>query len=85
MIMAFEITVIILLIIVIICCFYNRALASENEEMQQTLKYLSNQIDQIKSKQKVFEQRFMKLSDPSDKVQIIHKYDDSDAPNFGSF
>jgi len=80
-----EISVILLMIIVIICCFNNRALCEQNEEMQQALKYLSNQIDQIKSKQRVFEQRFMKMGDPIDKIQIVHKYDDSDAPGYEDF
>ena len=59
-----EISVILLMVVVVICYINNGALCAQNEELQQTIQQLVDQIDQIKAKQRVFEQRFMMMNNP---------------------
>jgi cell division protein FtsB len=43
---------------------------------------LSDEIKRIKTRQTLLEQKLIKLSDNRDKIEIVHKYDDSGAPDF---
>lgn len=43
---------------------------------------LSDEIKRINTRQKILEQKIIKLSNEKDRIEIVHKYDDSDAPDY---
>ena len=58
---------------------------SEAADIRDELEKARAEIDYLKRKNKIVERRFQKMSEPSDKIEIIHRYDDSDAPRYGGF
>jgi len=58
---------------------YNSEIISELEDK---VRQLSVEVSRQKSKQWILEQKLIKLSDNGDKIEIVHKYDDSDAPDY---
>lgn len=58
---------------------------SEAADIRDELDKARAEIDYLKRKNKIVERRFQKMSEPSDKIEIIHRYDDEDAPRFGGF
>lgn len=58
---------------------------SEAADIRDELEKARAEIDYLKRKNKIIERRFQKMSEPSDKIEIIHRYDDEDAPRFGGF
>ena len=58
---------------------------SQEEELQEIVSELRGEIAYLKSKNKILERKIQKMSEPSEKIEIIHKYDDSDAPRYGGF
>jgi ABC-type iron transport system FetAB ATPase subunit len=43
---------------------------------------LSDEIKRINTRQKILEQKIIKLSNEKDRIEIVHKYDDSGAPDY---
>lgn len=58
---------------------------SEAAEIRDELDKARAEIEYLKRKNKIVERRFQKMSEPSDKIEIIHRYDDEDAPRYGGF
>lgn len=58
---------------------------SEAADIRDELEKARAEIDYLKRKNKIIERRFQKMSEPSDKIEIIHRYDDEDAPRYGGF
>lgn len=58
---------------------------SEAAEIRDELDKARAEIEYLKRKNKIVERRFQKMSEPSDKIEIIHRYDDKDAPRYGGF
>lgn len=57
----------------------------EIRELKEDNRKIENEIKRINSKQKILEQKVIKLSTQKDYIEIVHKYDDSDAPKIGGF
>lgn len=51
-------------------------------ELEDKIRQLSDEVSRQKSRQWIYEQKLIKLSDNREKIEIVHKYDDSDAPDF---
>jgi len=58
---------------------------SEAADIRDELEKARAEIDYLKRKNKIVERHFQKMSEPSDKIEIIHRYDDEDAPRYGGF
>lgn len=58
---------------------------SEAADIRDELDKARAEIEYLKRKNKIVERRFQKMSEPSDKIEIIHRYDDEDAPRYGGF
>lgn len=58
---------------------------SEAADIRDELEKARAEIDYLKRKNKIIERRLQKMSEPSDKIEIIHRYDDEDAPRYGGF
>ena len=43
---------------------------------------LSDELKRINTRQKILEQKIIKLSNEKDRIEIVHKYDDSGAPDY---
>ena len=74
-----------LIMISIGLAFLYKCNSDEIKELSRAIRDLSAENTHIKAKQRVFEKRFIKMSEPADKIEILHKYDDSEAPKFGGF
>lgn len=57
----------------------------ESAEIRDELDKMRDELNYYKSKNKIIERRLQKMSEPSDKIEIIHRYDDEDAPRYGGF
>lgn len=71
-----EMMVMALILICIVTCLYVKYLANENVDLANTLEDLMDEQKRILAKQKIFEKRFQQMSEPVDKIEIIHKWDD---------
>lgn len=58
---------------------------SEAADIRDELDKMRDELNYYKSKNKIIERRLQKMSEPSDKIEIIHRYDDEDAPKYGGF
>lgn len=58
---------------------------SEAADIRDELDKMRDELNYYKSKNKIIERRLQKMSEPSDKIEIIHRYDDEDAPRYGGF
>lgn len=58
---------------------YNSEVISELEDK---VRQLSVEISRQNTKQWIYEQELIKLSNDKDRIEIIHKYDDSGAPDY---
>ena len=80
-----ELTVAFLLAAMVFMSFHLRRIDKELDEKEQEIRGIRFEVEQLKAKQKVTEKRFQKMVEPKDKLEIVHTYDDSDAPKFGKF
>lgn len=80
-----EITVLILILADLGLAFLYRANSEDIKELEEANKALSAENTYIKARIKVIEKRFHKMSEPADKLLIVHKYDDEDAPGYKDF
>ena len=51
-------------------------------ELEDKVRQLSDEVSRQNTRQWIYEQKLIKLSDNRDKIEIVHKYDDSDAPDY---
>lgn len=76
----------ILLAILFIVCLGLFMLHKYDSEAIRDLKndnrQLSDEIKRINTRQKILEQKIIKLSNEKDRIEIVHKYDDSGAPDY---
>lgn len=56
--------------------------SEEIRDLKNDNRQLINEIKNIKTKQKILEQKVIKLSNEKDRIEIVHKYDDSGAPDY---
>ena len=56
--------------------------SEEIRDLNNDNRQLTDEIKGIKTKQKILEQKVIKLSTQKDYIEIVHKYDDSDAPDY---
>lgn len=85
MITLLEITTLILILACLGLLFLNKANSEDITEQEEAIKRLSVENDQMRIKLKILEKKIIKLSEPLDKVEIVHKYDDEDAPGYKNF
>lgn len=73
-----------LLLITILTCLRVKCLSSENDELYKGIERLEAELEQVRAKQRVFEKRFQKMAEPTDKIAIVHehKYSDINAPKY---
>lgn len=81
------ITVIAIVGLILTFCIFSlfMLIRIQDEEIREDVSELRGEIAYLKSKNKILERKIQKMSEPSDKIEIIHKYDDSDAPRYGGF
>lgn len=81
------ITVIAIVGLILTFCIFSLFMLyrSQEEELQEIVSELRGEISYLKSKNKILERKIQRMSEPSDKIEIIHRYDDEDAPRFGGF
>lgn len=56
--------------------------SEEIRDLKDDNRQLSDEIKSIKTRQKILEQKIIKLSNEKDRIEIVHKYDDSGAPDY---
>ena len=56
--------------------------SEEIRDLNNDNRQLINEIKNIKTKQKILEQKVIKLSTQKDYIEIVHKYDDSGSPDY---
>lgn len=56
--------------------------SEEIRDLKNDNRQLTDEIKNIKTKQKILEQKVINLSNKKDYIEIVHKYDDSDAPDY---
>lgn len=76
----------ILLAILFVVCLGLFMLHKYNSEEIRDLKndnrQISDELKRIKTRQKILEQKIIKLSNEKDRIEIVHKYDDGSAPDY---
>lgn len=80
-----TVTVFVLILLCIGLIFLYKINSEDIKDLERAIERLTAENEHIKAKQRVFEKRFIKLSEPADKVVISHQYDDSKAPGFEDF
>lgn len=76
---------ILLAILFIVCTglfFLNKYDSEAISELEDKVRQLSDEVSRQNTRQWRYEQKLIKLSDNRDKIEIVHKYDDSDAPDY---
>ena len=76
------------LTLILICiglAFLYKLNSEDIKELQKTIERLNAENNHIRIRLKIHEKKLIKLSEPSDKIEILHKYDDSDAPGYKDF
>lgn len=76
---------ILLAILFIVCTglfFLHKYDSEEIRDLKNDNRQLIDEIKNIKTKQKILEQKVINLSNKKDYIKIVHKYDDSDAPDY---
>ena len=68
--LALEIMDLILICIIIVMGLYVKALSDENEHQNEAIRGVRAEVEQVKAKQRVFEKRFQKLSEPADIIKF---------------
>lgn len=54
----------------------------EIRELKEDNRKIENELKRINTRQKIHEQKIIKLSNEKDRIEIVHKYDDSGAPDY---
>lgn len=72
-----------ILFITCLCLFGLHKINSEEiRDLKNDIRNINDELKRVNSKARVFELKLMRLSEASDKIEIVHKYDDSDAPDY---
>lgn len=85
MITLLEITVLILILACLGLAFLYKANSEDLKELEEGIKRISAENEHYRVRLKIFEKKLIKLSELSDKIEIVHKYDDKDAPGYKDF
>ena len=56
--------------------------SEEIRDLKNDNRQISDEIKRINTRQKILEQKIIKLSNEKDRIEIVHKYDDSGAPDY---
>ena len=56
--------------------------SEEIRDLKNDNRQLSDEIKRINTRQKILEQKIIKLSNEKDRIEIVHKYDDSGSPDY---
>lgn len=56
--------------------------SEEIRDLKNDNRQISDELKRINTRQKILEQKIIKLSNEKDRIEIVHKYDDSDAPDY---
>lgn len=56
--------------------------SEEIRDLKHDKRQIEDELKRINTKQKILEQKIIKLSNEKDRIEIIHKYDDSGAPDY---
>lgn len=62
--------------------FLHKSDSEAISELEDKVRQLSDEVSRQKSKQWILEQKIIKISTEKDRIEIVHKYDDSDAPDY---
>ena len=76
---------VLLFILFIVCVFLfglHKLDAEEINELKDKNRQISAEVTNLKSKVNLFEVKLINLSNDKNKIEIVHRYDDKDAPNF---
>lgn len=77
--LALEIMDLILICIIIVMGLYVKALSNENESQNEAIRGIRAELEAVRSKQRVFEKRFMRMAEP-EKLIIENR-----KPDYGGF
>ena len=80
-----TITTFILILACLGLAFLYKANSEDIKDLEEGIKRLSAENEHYLVRLKIFEKKLIKLSEPLDKVEIVHKYDDKDAPGYKDF
>jgi ABC-type iron transport system FetAB ATPase subunit len=56
--------------------------SEEIRDLKNDNRQISDELKRINTRQKILEQKIIKLSNEKDRIEIVHKYDDSGAPDY---
>lgn len=56
--------------------------SEEIRDLKNDNRQISDELKRINTRQKILEQKIIKLSTQKDYIEIVHKYDDSGAPDY---
>ena len=59
--------------------------SEEIRDLKNDIRKINDELKRVNSKSRVFELKLMKLSEASDKIEIVHKYDDDNGIKYGGF
>lgn len=85
MIILIEVMLAILFFICTGLFFLHRYHSEEISELRDEIGQLKDEVTRQRSKVWLFEKKLIELSTDKDRIEIYHKYDDSDAPKYGGF
>lgn len=85
MITLIEILLAILFVVCLGLFMLHRYDSEEIRDLKNDNRQLINEIKNIKTKQKILEQKIIKLSTQKDYIEIVHKYDDDNGIKYGGF
>ena len=82
MITLIEILLAILFIVCLGLFFLYKYALEEIRELKDDNRQIRNELTRINSKQRIHELKLIKLSNKKNFIEIVHKYDDKDAPDY---
>lgn len=82
MIILIEILLAILFVVCLGLFMLHKYDSEEIRDLKDDNRQLSDEIKRINTRQKILEQKIIKLSNEKDRIEIVHKYDDSGAPDY---
>lgn len=62
--------------------FLHKYDSEEISDLRDEIRQIRDEVSAHKSKLWIYEQKLIKISNDKDKIEIVHKYDDSGAPDY---
>ena len=78
----YDILLLILFVVVLSLFVLHLQDESKIEILEDRDRQKSEELKRMNSRLNRFEVRFQKIKEGTDRIEIVHKYDDSDAPDF---